>query len=458
MKSLGISITRDRLFAVLREHSLASSKPVYACSVPCAQPFGGPEDFSLLAEEIRTTLNGKPFPPAVLSIPPSWTYLRKVKLPISDLPRAKKVHLAELEGNLPIGDEEILSDILPSAPGEPGTFLAIAARRSQVEQTVSTVTKAGFPLDRVITDHVSLLLAALSGRPPGSGFLLSTLNDLTILRVEGDSLPWARQFPWHPESIPEEQVREIRDLLRPQGTGSEQLPVIVFGKTPPFLSGHPGLLPWSGPIDSAGESPIAYGAALSPFFGKETGGFSLRTSAETESERARGRIRMRIAVAAAGASLLVLAGSIVIAQHAGNTKVSRVRSQIRKEFTEAVPGAKVIVRETAQIREKIRSLSRQQQELGADIPDLSVLLGNVSAALPKEGTVRVREAAFEAGGLRLTGEAPSGQAVESFRASLVSAFGPESTVTVQESEGSARGDGTVKYTILIRKGGNGRAS
>ena len=165
----------------------------------------------------------------------------------------------------------------------------------------------------------------------------------------------------------------------------------------------------------------------------------------------------RMVIGAAAVSLLALAGSVEIAKDAGDIKVSRVRSQIRKEFTEAVPGAKVIARETAQIREKILSLDRQQKELGGDRPEPSTLLGKISAALPKEGKILVREAAFESGRLRITGEAPSGQLVESFRTSLVQILGPETTVTVQESEGSARG-GTVKYTILIQNGGNGRAS
>jgi len=457
VKSLGISIARDRLFAVLREQALVSSRPEHACSVACGEPFGGAADFSRLAEEVRKGTNGKPLPPAILSIPPSWTYLRKVTLPVSDLPRAKKVHLAGLEGNLPIGDDEILSDILPSAPGEAGTFLAIAARRSSVESTVSAVTEAGIRLDRVITDHLSLLLAVLSGKRFLSGFLLSTLNDLTILRVEGGTLLWARQCPWNPDAPPEEQVREIRDLLSPVDAESPRLPIIAFGEVPSFLSGHPGLTPYSDPFDPKEGSPIAHGAALAPFFVKETGGFSLRTSAETESERIRGRNRTRVAIVAVVVSLLALAGSIEIAQYAGDMKVARVRSQIRKEFTDAVPGAKVIVRETAQVREKIRSLDRQQKELGGDLPEPSALLGKVSAALPREGKILVREAAFESGRLRLTGEAPSGQLVETFRTSLVEAFGPERTVTVQESEGSARG-GTVKYTILIQTDGNGRAS
>jgi hypothetical protein len=457
VKSLGISITRDRLFAVLRGQALVASKPEHSASVPCEEPFGGTGDFTRLAEEMRKGADGKPLPPVVLSIPPSWTFVRKIKLPVSDLPRAKKLHPSELEGNLPIADEEILSDILPSAPGEPGTFLAIAARRSAVERAVSVVTEAGFSLDRVITDHVSLLLAALSGNTPVSGYLVSTLNDLTVLRVNGGALLWARQFPWNPESAPEDQVREIGDLLSGEGGGTARPPIVVFGEVPAFLSGHPSLVPYSGPVDLAGGGPIAFGAALAPLFSKETGGFSLRTSAETEVERTRGRTRMRIAVAAACVSLLAFAGSIETAQYAGNRKVARVRAQIRNEFTQAVPGAKVLARETAQIREKLRSLARQGKELGSDVPESSSMLEKVSAALPKEGKILVREAAFDSGRLRLTGEAPSGQLVETFRTSLVGAFGPETTVTVQGSEGSAQG-ATVKYTILIQKGGNGRAS
>ncbi|GAB4371475.1 MAG: hypothetical protein Kow00128_19400 [Deltaproteobacteria bacterium] len=454
MKSLGISITRNRLFAVVRELSLLSAPLEVSCSVPCEEPFGGPKDFSRLAEEIRKKLGGKPLPPAVLSIPPSWTYLRRVTLPVSDLPRAKKLHLAELEGNLPIEDEEILSDILPSQPGEAGTFLAIAARRSRIESVVSAVTEAGFRLDRVVTDHVALLLAALSETLPASGLLVSTLNDLLILRVEGTSLLRARQFPWDLEADSEERAGEIEELLSAEGADGSSVPIRVFGEIPPFLSGR---ITGSAGASSDERSPIAFGAALVPSFLKETGGFSLRTSAETEGERIRERTRTRIAIASAAVAVLALAGSVEIARYAGNEKVARIRSQIRKEFTEAVPGARVIVRETAQIREKIRSLARQRKELGADVPDLSVLLANVSAALPAEGSIRVREAAYESGRLRLAGEASSGQVVESFRAALAGKFGQEAEVSVQESEGSVRGK-TVKYTILIQPRGNGHAS
>lgn len=458
MKSLGISITRNRLFAVLRELSLRSSPQERSCSVPCAEPFGGPKDLGLLAEELRKGMNGKPLPPAILSIPPSWTYLRKVTLPVSDLPRAKKVHRAELEGSLPVEDEEILSDILPSPPGEPGTFLAIAARRSRVESMVSALSEAGFRLDRVVTDHVALFLAALSEKPPASGLLLSTLNDLMILRVEGGALLWARQFPWDPEADAAELSREIEELVPSGGTGESPAPIRVYGEVPPFLADRAGLV--AGPAEggvSDGLSPIALGAALVPSFLKETGGFSLRTSAEAERERARERNRIRIAIAAGAVAVLALAGSVEIARYAGNEKVSRIRSQIRKEFSDAVPGARVFVRETAQVREKIRALSRQRRELGADAPDLSTLLSKVSASLPQGESARVREAAYESGRLRIAGEAPSGQVVETFRSALAERFGPESAVSVQESEGSARGK-TVKYTILIQPKEPGNAS
>ena len=164
MKTLGVSLSRNHLSALLREQSLLSSRLAFSCTVPCREPFGGPEDAARLAEEVRKRTGDHGLPPVVLSLPPSWTYLSQVELPVEDLQRAKKIHVSELEGSLPIEDEEILSDLLPSPPGASGRFLAIAARRSAVEKAVAVFAGAGFPLDRVITDHVSILSAVID--PP----------------------------------------------------------------------------------------------------------------------------------------------------------------------------------------------------------------------------------------------------------------------------------------------------
>lgn len=457
MKSVGISISRESLSAVVWEQTLLSSRAEHRVSVRCEEPFGGPADIARLASEIRNGTRGAALPPAVLSLPPSWTFVRRIELPVPDLPRAKKMHVAELEGNLPIDDEEILSDVLPSPPGGGGKFLAIAARRSAVEKAVSGFSEAGFRLDRVITDHVALLLAVSSGKTPFSGLVLSRLNDLTVLRVEGGSLVWVRQFPAEMIDASGEPSPEVREALAPGGDEDPSLPIRVFGEAPAFLSGRPSVSAHVPPPGLEEASPAAHGAALAPFFTKETGGFSLRTSVETELERTRGRNQVRIAAAAVAIALLSAAGSVTVAQWSERKKVDQVRARIRAEFTEAVPGTKVVVQEMAQLRERIQSLNRQQKELGTGFPPATEMLARASRALPADGTISVREASFDAGRLRLAGDASSARLVESYRSSLVEAFGPGTAVTVQESEGSAQG-GTVKYTILIEKGGNGRAS
>ena len=105
MRSIGISITRNVLSAVLWEHTLLSSKMEGSCDVPCTEVYGGAEDIARLAEEVRRIAGPGPLPSAVLYLPPAWTFLRRIRLPVTDLPRAKKMHIAELEGNLPIDDE-----------------------------------------------------------------------------------------------------------------------------------------------------------------------------------------------------------------------------------------------------------------------------------------------------------------------------------------------------------------
>jgi hypothetical protein len=455
MKSLGVSISRDRISALLWEQTLLSSRVVFSCGVPCREPHGGPECAKLLAEEIRKGTGEPELPPVVLSLPPSWTFLRQVELPVPDLQRAKKIHVAELEGNLPFEDEQILSDLMPSPPGQTGRFLAIAARKDTVEKTVAAFSEAGFRVDRVVTDHVSILSAVLSKGNLPDGILLSTLSDILVLHVEGGAVSRARQFPAGVASDPEELRREWAGLA--EGS-SGTLRVTVSGDVPAPLSGLLAAATRFVPPAGVEESHLlAYGAVLAPSRQKELGGFSLRTSAEAETERDRSRGRGRFAAVAAGVALICAVGTIAIAQWAEAKKVATVRGQIRKEFSEAVPGAKTVVQETAQIREKIQSLRRHQKELGVDSPALSVLLGKISQALPPKANISVREVSLDAGRIRLAGDAGSAQLVETFRSSLSAACGPETIVTVQESQGSARG-GSIRFTILIEKGSRARAS
>ena|SRR5659263_402824 len=114
MHTIGISITRDRIFAVALEEATPAPRIAAAVSVPCAEPFGTAADTAALAEALREALPGIPLPGAVLTLPPPLTFLRPMTLPVTDLPRARAIHLGELEGNLPIEDEEILSDLLPA--------------------------------------------------------------------------------------------------------------------------------------------------------------------------------------------------------------------------------------------------------------------------------------------------------------------------------------------------------
>ncbi len=458
MKILGISIARTRLSAVLWNQSLFSARPDGAVSVHCTEPYGTPDDIALLADEVKRIAGKAPLPPAVLSLPPAWTFLRRISLPVPDLPRAKKMHIAELEGNLPIEDEEILSDILPSPPGEEGTFLAIAARRSAVEKAVDAFAASGFRPYRTVTDHVSLLCAVVSSRNGFSGLVSSDQNDFVVLRVAGGAVATARQFPEETAANREDLAEELRKIRETAGNGPPAREYVVFGNPFPSLAeGGVSATPFIPPPGVGEETSVAYGAAIAPFCGKETGGFSLRTSAEDESERTRQAFRVRVASAAAAAVILCATGSIGVARWSGEKKVSRIKAEIRKEFTEAVPGVKVIVQETAQIREKVRSLSRQKKELGLDFPEPAEMLGTLSRAFPTSGTLSVREVSFDQGRLRVAGDAGSAQQVEAFREALVKAFGPEAGVKVQEAEGSARG-GSVRYTILIEKGSEDRAS
>ena len=457
MHTIGISISRDRICAVALEGSTPAPRIAAAVFVPCAEPFGTPGDAAALSEALREALPGGPLPGAVLTLPPPLTFLRPMTLPVTDLPRAKAIHLAELEGNLPIEDEEILSDLLPAPREGSGFFFAVAARRSFVESASEQFGAAGVRVDRVVTDPIALLLLAPeTAGAPRDGIYLSTFNDVLLLRVSGGGVTAARQFPQAMADRPEEML----DAVREAAVGGDGAPpaVILIGETPASLAGafrDAERIPLPEGVSSAHLA--AYGAALAPLRPDIGGGFSLRTSAEAALDRERDR-RWKLATGiAAGVAVLLALGAFWFAGWTEGEKAARTRALVKKEFAAVAPDVRNVVQAGAQIRAKLDSLRRQQKELGTDAPPPADMLQLASQALPK-GEIAVREISIEGGRLRIAGDAGSdARLVEMYRTGLADAFGPDYTATVQESGGSVKGT-SVKFTILVEKKGDRRAS
>ena len=457
MYTIGISISHDRISAVAIEESAPVRRVAAAVAVPCSEPFGAPGDAAALSETLRQALPGIPLPGAVLTLPPPLTYLRQMTLPVTDLPRARAIHLAELEGNLPIEDEEILSDLLPAPREGSGLFFAVAARRSIVENASAHFGAAGIRVDRVVTDPVVLLLLAseAAGTPP-VGIYLSTFNDVLLLRVSEGGVMAARQFPQAMADRPEEILAAVREATGSDGGGSPA--VFMVGDTPASLADAlPDAERIPLPVGVSSAHLAAYGAALAPLRPDVGGGFSLRTSAEAALERERDRRWRQGTGIAAGAALLLALVAFLFAGWAQGEKASRARALVKKEFAAVAPDVRNIVQAGIQIRAKLDSLRRQQKELGTDAPPPADLLQLASRALPK-GEIVAREISIEGGRMRIEGDAGSdARLVETYRAALADAFGPGYSATVQESGGSVKGT-SVKFTILVEKKGDRRAS
>jgi len=457
MHTIGISITRDRICAVALEEATPAPRIAAAVSVPCAEPFGTAADSAALAEALREALPGVPLPGAVLTLPPPLTFLRPMTLPVTDLPRARAIHLGELEGNLPIEDEEILSDLLPAPREGSGFFFAVAARRSFVESASQHFGAAGIRVDRVVTDPVALLLLAPEDAgAPLDGIYLSTFNDILLLRVSEGGVTAARQFPQAMADRPEEILAAVREAAGE--AGSEPPAIFLIGETPAPLA---GALPDAERIPLPEGVPstdlAAYGAALAPLRPDVGGGFSLRTSAEAALERDRDRRWTLATEIAAGVAVLLALGAFGFAGWTGGEKAARARALVKKEFAAVAPDVRNVVQAGVQIRAKLDSLRRQQKELGTDAPPPADILQLASRALPK-GEIAVREISIEGGRLRIAGDAGSdARLVETYRAGLAGAFGPDYSATVQESGGSVKGT-SVKFTILVEKKGDRHAS
>jgi len=187
------------------------------------------------------------------------------------------------------------------------------------------------------------------------------------------------------------------------------------------------------------------------------GGFSLRTSAETALELERDRRWKRITGIAAGVAALLALGAFMFAGWTEGEKAARARALVKKEFAAVAPEVRNVVQAGVQIRTKLDSLRREQKELGTDASPPADMLQLASRAIPK-GEIAVREISIEGDRMRIAGDAGGDASlVETFRAGLASAFGPDFSATVQESGGSVKGT-SVKFTILVEKTGDRRAS
>ena len=456
MYSIGISISRDRIFGVALEETASVRRVAAAVSVPCSEPFGTPADAVALSEALREALPGIPLPGAVLTLPPPLTFLRPLTLPVTDLPRARAIHLAELEGNLPIEDEEILSDLLPAPRDGSGLFFAVAARRSFVENTAKHFGTAGIRVDRVVIDPVALLLLAPdTGGAPRDGIYLSTFNDVLLLRISGGGVTAARQFPQAMADRPEELIGSLREAAAP---GEVPLAVFLIGEAPaPLADALPDAERVPLPEGVSSAHLAAYGAALAPLRPDVGGGFSLRTSAEAALERERDRRWRLIAGIAAGVAVLFAVGAFAFASWTAGEKAARARALVKKEFAAVAPEVRNVVQAGVQIRAKLDSLRREEKELGGDALPPADMLQLASRALPK-GEIAVREISIEGNRMRIEGDAGTdARLVETYRAGLASAFGPDFSASVQESGGSVKGT-SVKFTILVEKKGDLRAS
>ncbi len=457
MYTIGISISRDRICAVALEEATPVRRVAAAVVVPCSEPFGAPADAAALSEALRNALPGIPLPGAVLTLPPPLTFLRPMTLPVTDLPRARAIHLAELEGNLPIEDEEILSDLLPAPRKGSGLFFAVAARRSFVENAAGHFGTAGIRVDRVVTDPVALLLLAPDDAgAPRDGIYLSTFNDILLLRVSEGGVRTVRQFPQPMADRPEELLGALREAAGDAGDAPPA--VFLIGETPaPLADALPDAQQVPLPDGVSSAHLAAYGAALAPLRPDVGGGFSLRTSAEAALERERDRRWKLITGVAAGVAVLLALGAFLFAGWAEGEKATRARALVRKEFAAVAPDVRNVVQAGVQIRAKLDSLRREQKELGTDAPPPADILQLASKALPK-GEIVAREISIEGGRLRIEGDAGSdARLVETYRAALADAFGPDYSATVQESGGSVKGT-SVKFTILVEKKGDRRAS
>lgn len=370
----------------------------------------------------------------VVCLHPSLVAQRVVTLPFTELRKVREVLPGQMQGETALPVEEIVFDALPLEPGE---FLALWARRSQVREAIDRCISLGCE-PRVVTSGVAAW-PFLPGCPDDA--LVTDGRVVAVVRA-------GRLRCW--QTVPgRDRGEEIRRCLAAWELAGHVLPtrLLVFGRQM---------------ADVETLSDQAYSVERLPLpqewvrlFGNddvfqnsaELCAVALAYRYKALPDFRRGDLVWTVGDVFLKKRLLITVGLALVAvllffvyqglqYRRAQTDLTSVNSSITTLYREVFPGRRAAVDEIAEIKGELRKLSTRSRGAGV----LAQLKGLAEA---KGSTIdSLYEVEIEGNALRIKGDARSSQAVTDFKGALGSLA---ASVTVGELK--SKPGGTVGFSL-----------
>jgi len=443
-RSIGIDISGSRISVVqlCRARGALSVERVHVRHMPSGTS-SRPASAAELAAEIKTAVTGGEFDthaPVVIAMPYGRVFFSNFRTDVTSDESVRHLLKFEVEDDFPIPFDDLVVDFCSSreVQGQDREFLVGAVSRSELHDCVKTVREAGFKCSMVSADACALHVATASDQERANDVgSVSLYADRcrTILTIgEGNRLMCVRYLnnSDSPEGFARTLKREI-DL-----TWRALFNAAVPARTKILLSGATGIVQDLSEVLSKemdfdivqlapftrisrlsqqkdSELVVALGLALIGANKQSTALDFLaadKVKAEQTAKTKRSALVFGCLLVATGA--LLVAG-LFVRLKALEAEHQRITQKIREVFTQTLPEEKRIVNELAQMTEKVGVLRQQWDTLAAEIhsraPSLRILQ-RISERIPQGQNVSVSGISVTAESVRLSGVAPSFEAVD----------------------------------------------
>ena len=400
---------------------------------------GGSASFVLdeqatLADVARTIGEGIRSPlRVVLCLPPRLFAHRLISLPLPDLRKVREILPAHFQGEIALPAEEAVFDALPAGEGR---YLALWARREEIDRAVATFREAG--CEPQIVSSVPFAWPYLPGIPGDC----AVCDGSALALLSGGSISSVRALD---ESSPADSLSATLTALELSGT---TLPprLIVFGEQAVLPVGDEQPLPAEN-LELPAEAAVLFRtnenfhrlgglyAVVRACHAGRLPDFRRGDLAWTAGDAAvRKRLRLTAVLAFAAVILLFVRQGMEF--QAARADLASLNSSIGSLYREIFPGRTRAVDELSEVKGEIRKLSGVDNA-GAVLDTLRRL------AEARGSTINgLFEAEVEGRTVQLKGDARSAQAVNEFKTALSGILS-----AVEAGEIKSRPDGTVSFSL-----------
>jgi len=380
-------------------------------------------------------------PRVILCLPPALFAQRSVSLPFNDLRKVREVLPAHLQGDIVLPVEDLVLEAMPAGDGQ---FLALWARKSDINGAIGQFREAG--IEPQVVSSLPFACAALPGVPPDC----AVCDGSSLALLQGGRLTYVRAFN---ADVTAAMLAATLSALELSG-----------GEPPPRLclvgTGGSGLadvdtLPL--PVETL-EVPPELGHLFKneETFQQLAGLYAVARAnyAGTLPDFRQGELAWTVGDAKLRKKLIltgILAAVIILLllvnkglqYRAAAADLLSLNKSVAAIYREIFPGRAKAVDEISEIKGEIRKLAGIETSGG--YLDLMKKLAEA-----KGNTINgLYEAELEGSSLRIKGDARSAQAVNEFKASITPLL-----TTAELGEVKSRPDGTVTFSLTgTLKGG-----